>query len=131
MDNIHQDTQISATFHFYTDSGVIDDYGMPAKTTFHVDTTILISPIKHDDKWVGSSIDQSGDLRCIVHRLVHNGTDLIDSEWFSRTNIPNVRVVIGTRYYRVLDKRGHDQLRDKSPYHVLYLAQMKDVVVNP
>ena len=131
LDRIQIDTQVPATFHLYRDgAGPVSAYGMRPKDTITITTTVIMGPIRHEDRWDGSAIDQSGDYKLIVHELVDaDGVDLIESEWFSRDNLPSVRIEVGDRWYRVLDKRGHPMLSSKCPYHVLRVAQMMDAEV--
>jgi hypothetical protein len=121
------DTQVSVTFAFYTDTNAVDGYGMPTKGEYTYQTTVLFGPVRHTEDWIGAGIDEQGDAEIIVHILLdEDGNDMIESEWFSRTNIRNVIVEIEDRNYRVLAKRGHQNLRDVSPYHVLLLQRMMD-----
>jgi len=126
LDRIQLDANTAATFELYQDTGVQDSTGHPTKTKVEITTTILISPVKDDDKWAGQGIDQTADLKCIVHRLESGGVDYINSEYFTRTNIRNVMVRIGTRVYKVVWNRGHAELSNMTPYLVLYLQQMMD-----
>jgi hypothetical protein len=126
LDRIQWDANTTATFELYTDTGVQDSTGHPAKTHISITTIVLLSPCKHDEKWDGKGIDETADLKCIVHRLVQGGVDYINSEYFTRNNIRNVIVDIGTRKYKVVWKRAHPELSTITPYHVLYLQQMCD-----
>ena len=131
LDQIQLDTHVAVTFHLYRDiAGPVSAYGMRPKETITIETTVIMGPIRHEDRWDGSAIDQSGSYDLIVHTLVDSsGVDLIESEWFSRDNLPSVRIEVGDRWYRVLDKQGHPMLSSKCPYHVLRVAQMMDAEV--
>jgi hypothetical protein len=127
------DTQVSCTFEFYTDDPTnVDAYGMPTKDKYTYQTTVIFSPVRHDEEWIGQGIDETADARIIVHELLDvDGNDMIDDEWFTRDNVRNIIVVIGDRNYRILSKRGHVELRDVSPYHVVWLQRVLDEVVVP
>lgn len=124
LDNVQDDTQITATFHLLVDTGAPNAYGMPAKVDTPITTTVIMSPVRHDEQFIGEGVHQVADYRCIVHRLEAGGTDYIESEWFSETNVRNVQVEVGDKRYRVLEKKGHQNWRDKCPYHVLMLAEI-------
>ena len=63
----------------------------------------------------------------IVFDLTKDGVDYIDSEWFTYNNFQNIRILIGTRYYRVTNKAGHPDMPSSSPYLVLEISRMMDV----
>ena len=127
LDQIQLDTSTPATFHLTTQTAVRDSYGRPTKTTLDIDTTIITSPIKNNDKWEGLGINESSDLMAIVHHLESGGVDYVDSTYFSRTNIKLMTITIGTVIYEVITRHGHDYLTSITPYLVLELRRLMDV----
>ena len=128
LTSIIEDAKTPVTFILLKDDPTtLSAYNQPEKTKIQIDTFCILSPVRHDDSYTGQGIDETARFKLIVFDLEYGGVNYIDNEWFTYNNYQNVKILIGTRYYRITDKAGHPDMPSQCPYLVLEIARMMDV----